>query len=53
PLHSEFLQKNVTVENLLNDYKNMNKEDFFQNSKLLKDYLKEGSSQNVAKIIKN
>ncbi|MDX4026247.1 lipid-A-disaccharide synthase [Aliarcobacter skirrowii] len=53
PLHSEFLQKNVTVENLLNDYKSMNKEDFFKNSKLLKDYLKEGSSQNVAKIIKN
>lgn len=53
PLHSEFLQKNVTVENLLNDYKNMNTKLFFNNSKILREYLKNGSSQNVAKIIKN
>ena len=52
-LHSEFLQENVTVENLLNDYKNMNKELFFENSKSLRAYLKNGSSQNVAKIIQN
>lgn len=53
PLHSEFLQENVTVENLLNDYKNLNKEQFFENSKLLREYLKNGSSQNMAQIIKN
>ena len=52
-LHSEFLQNDVTVNNLLNDYKNMNKEDFFNNSKLLREYLKHGSSENVARIIKN
>ena len=52
-LHSEFLQENVTVENLLNDYKNLDKKLFFQNSKLLRDYLKNGSSQNVARIIQN
>ncbi len=52
-LHSEFLQKNVTVENLLNDYKNMDKNLFFENSKILREYLKNGSSQNVAKIIQN
>jgi lipid-A-disaccharide synthase len=52
-LHSEFLQENVNVDNLLYDYKNMDKELFFHNSKLLRDYLKNGSSQNVAKIIQN
>ena len=31
----------------------MNKEPFFNNSKLLRNYLKNGSSQNVAKIIQN
>ena len=33
-LHSEFLQENVTVENLLNDYKILIKI-IFENSKLL------------------
>jgi lipid-A-disaccharide synthase len=50
-LHSEFLQEDVTVQNLFNDYKNLDKKQFFENSKLLRDYLKNGSSQNVAKII--
>ncbi|MDD2894945.1 MAG: lipid-A-disaccharide synthase [Aliarcobacter sp.] len=53
PLHNEFLQENVTLENLLNDYQNMDKEEFFNNSKILREYLKNGSSQNVAKIIQN
>ena len=52
-LHSEFLQNEVSVENLFNDYKNMNKELFFKNSQILRNYLKSGSSQNVAKIIQN
>lgn len=52
-LHSEFLQEDVSVENLFNDYKNMNKEQFFENSKLLRAYLKNGSSLNVSRIIKN
>lgn len=53
PIHSEFLQENVSVENLLNDYKNMNKHLFFENSKTLRNYLKNGSSKNVANIIQN
>ena len=53
PLHSEFLQDEVTVENLFDDYKNMNKKLFFDNSKILREYLENGSSQNVAKIIQN
>ena len=52
-LHSEFLQENVSLDNLLNDYENMDKKLFFENSRLLRDYLKNGSSQNVAKIIQN
>lgn len=52
-IHSEFLQENVSVENLLYDYKNMNKTLFFKNSKLLREYLKNGSSKNVANIIQN
>lgn len=52
-LHSEFLQEKVSVNNLHNDYIHMNKELFFNNSKLLRNYLKNGSSQNVAKIIQN
>lgn len=52
-LHSEFLQDEVNIKNLLEDYKNMNKEKFFENSKLLRAYLKNGSSKNVASIIKN
>ena len=52
-LHSEFLQENVTMNNLLNDYVNLDKKLFFENSRLLRDYLKNGSSQNVAEIIQN
>jgi lipid-A-disaccharide synthase len=52
-LHSEFLQEEVTLDNLLKDYENMDKKLFFENSRLLRDYLKNGSSQNVAKIIQN
>jgi lipid-A-disaccharide synthase len=52
-IHSEFLQENVTVENLLNDYKKMNTAKFMDNSKILRDYLKFGSSKNVAHIIQN
>lgn len=53
PLHSEFLQKEVTVDNLLKDYEDLNKELFFKNSQLLRTYLKNGSSINVARIIQN
>ena len=52
-LHSEFLQNEVNVENLLNDYKTMDRNRFFENSKLLREYLQNGSSKNMAAIIKN
>lgn len=52
-IHKEFLQEDVNIENLLQDYKTMNKKLFFDNSKILREYLQNGSSKNVAKIIQN
>lgn len=52
-IHSEFLQEEVTVQKLLEDYNSSDKKLFFENSKLLRDYLKNGSSKNVANIIQN
>lgn len=51
PIHKEFLQEEVTVKNLLHEYHTMNQEKFFNDSKLLRDYLQHGSSQIVAKLI--
>ncbi|QOP43771.1 lipid-A-disaccharide synthase [Sulfurimonas sediminis] len=50
-LHPEFIQKDVTVKNLLNAYKEYDREKFLQNSKSLRSYLKHGSSKRVAEII--
>ncbi len=50
-LHKELLQKAVTVNNLLDEYYNSNKKIFTIKAKELRDYLKSGSSKNVAKII--
>jgi lipid-A-disaccharide synthase len=50
-IHKEYLQEEVTVENLLNEYNSMDKERFLENSKFLRDYLQHGSSKRVAKII--
>lgn len=52
-IHSEFLQENVTVENLFNDYKNKDETKFLNNSKILREYLKNGSSNKVSQIIQN
>ncbi len=50
-MHPEFIQENVTVENLLDSYKNYDRSGFVENSKMLREYLKNGSSQKVASII--
>lgn len=50
-IHKEFLQEDVTVENLLHEYHTMNQEKFFNDSKLLRKYLQHGSSKIVAKLI--
>ncbi len=53
PLHPEFLQEDVTASNLLREFQKYNRENFLENSKVLREYLKHGSSEVVAKIILN
>ena len=50
-LHNELLQEEVTVENLLKEYYNTDKEIFSKKAEELKTYLGHGSSENVAEII--
>ena len=50
-LHNEILQEEVTVDNLLKEYYNTNREIFAKKAKELRTYLGHGSSKNVAKII--
>ncbi len=52
-LHPEFIQDDVTLQNLLKAYHNYNREEFLQNAKSLRSYLKHGSSKRVAQIIMN
>jgi len=50
-LHNEILQEKVTVENLLKEYYDTDRNIFAQKAEELRRYLAHGSSQNVAKII--
>ncbi|MCF6244862.1 MAG: lipid-A-disaccharide synthase [Sulfurovum sp.] len=50
-LHNEILQLDVTVDNLLTEYYNTDKERFAKKAEVLKTYLGHGSSKNVANII--
>jgi len=50
-LHKELLQKDVTVDNLLDEYYNTNRDIFAIKAKELRAYLNHGSSKLVAKII--
>jgi len=50
-MHKEFLQDEVTPQNLIDAFKNFNFQNFIDNSQILRDYLGYGSSQNVAKIL--
>ena len=50
-LHPEFIQKDVTEENLYNAYNTFDREKFLNNSKELRKYLSHGSSKTVASII--
>ncbi len=52
PIHKEFLQKDVTKENLLNEYKNFDKEKFLKGSLKIKKILKHGSKENIIKELK-
>ena len=50
-LHKEFIQEDVTSNNLIEEYKNFDTDLFLNNASLLREYLKEGSSTNVARLI--
>ncbi|CAA6806874.1 MAG: Lipid-A-disaccharide synthase (EC, partial [uncultured Sulfurovum sp.] len=47
-LHKELLQEEVTVENLMQEYHETNRNIFSQKAEELKEYLGHGSSENVA-----
>ncbi len=50
-LHQELLQENVTVENLLKAYEQIDHSYFQKKAQELKSYLAYGSSQNVAQLL--
>ena len=51
PLHKEFIQDEVTKENLLNEYNSLDRDKFFNHSLILRKLLKYGSSKNVIKFL--
>lgn len=51
-MHKEYLQDEVTVENLLNAYQTDDKEHYFEKVKALRNYLGSNCAKNVADIIK-
>lgn len=52
-MHPELIQKNVTLENLLDEFSTMDREAFFEKSCNLRAYLKHGSAAGVARMIEN
>jgi len=52
PIHKELIQDEVTVSNLLEAYFSIDTALFLKNAQILRDYLHNGSSSNVAEILK-
>jgi lipid-A-disaccharide synthase len=52
PLHPEFIQDDVTVENLYNSYLAMDREKFFADAEILRIFLQHGSAKRMSAIIK-
>ena len=50
-VHPEYLQNDVTVQNLTNAFKEYKREKFLQDSRELRAYLKHGSSKRVAQML--
>jgi len=50
-MHKELLQDDVSVQNVIDAYKNTKTDEFLKHSKILREYLKHGSSKVVADII--
>ncbi len=51
PLHKEFIQDDVTSQNLYSEYKNMDRKRFFKDSLELREILKHGTLNNMLDII--
>lgn len=51
-LHEELIQEELTPSNLLKQYNSLNREDFLIKSGKIREYLKNGSAENVANWIK-
>ncbi len=51
PLNPEFLQEEVSAENLFKAYENYDYKGFFEGLDFLKEYLKTGSAKNLAKML--
>ncbi|HHD83689.1 MAG TPA: lipid-A-disaccharide synthase [Campylobacteraceae bacterium] len=51
PVHQEFLQDAVTPENLLNAYRNFDKEVFSKHATTLREILAHGSAKNVVNLL--
>ncbi len=52
-IHPELIQDEAKADNFYKQMMNLDKKSFLQNSKRLREYLKYGSSEKVAKIIQN
>ena len=52
-IHPEYLQDDVTTQNLIDAYNSYDRDSFLEKSKKLREYLKNGSSKNVAKLIQD
>ena len=52
-IHPEYIQDEVTLENLLDAFYNFDRSSFLKDSQDLRKYLQNGSSKNVAKIIED
>ncbi len=52
-LHPEFIQEDVTPDNLIKAFNEFDRSAFLDDSKHLRAYLKHGSSKTVAKLIEN
>lgn len=50
-MHPEFIQDEVTTDNLIKAFYEFDRKRFIQNSKKLREYLQNGSSKNVARLI--
>jgi len=51
-VHQEFLQDDVTVENLIKAYQEFDKDDFYEKAKILRQILKHGSRDQVINKLK-